>query len=77
MATVNGFASKHLRNWRERFIGDRLSADRNMIYYARFCQLIFSYYCPNLPVLNAEKIKGFKLNKRAFKDPISRDGKKV
>lgn len=58
-------------------LGDRLSADRSTMYYARFCQLIFSYWFSNVLVQNADKNDGFRINKRDFKDLIFRDGKKI
>lgn len=58
-------------------IGDRLTTDRDTIYYARFCHLLFSYCFPNVPFANADTIDPIRLNKRVFKDIISRDGKKT
>lgn len=59
------------------FLGDRLSVDRRTVYYARLCQLLFSYCFPNVEIGEADKIYVSKLNKRAFKYLVSRDGKKL
>lgn len=32
------------------FIGDRLSADRETVYYVRFCLLLFNYRFPNVKI---------------------------
>lgn len=41
------------------FIGDKLIADRVIVYYARFGQLIFSYYCRNVDIPKSEEIEVF------------------
>ena len=59
------------------FIGDRMIEDRNIVYFARFCQLIYSFCCDNKPQSASELISSFKLAKRAFNDLLSTDNKKV
>ena len=58
------------------FIGDRMNEDPNTVYFARFCQLIYSFCCPDKPQNFSETIKPFKLAKRAFTDLLSTDNKK-
>ncbi|XP_063941307.1 uncharacterized protein LOC135149508 [Daucus carota subsp. sativus] len=48
----------------------------NIVYYARFCQLIFSYCFPNVPIPEEGNELPFKLTKRAFTDLIKKDSKK-
>lgn len=44
-------------------LGDRLSASTT-VYFARFCQMIFTAYVPNAEITEADKIQSFKVNKR-------------
>ena len=41
------------------FIGDKIEEDTDVVYYARFCQLIFSYCFPNIPISENDKIPRF------------------
>ena len=50
------------------FIGDRMKEDSNIVYFARFCQLIYNFCCPDSPQNFSETIEPFKLHKRAFTD---------
>ena len=59
------------------FIGDRLKKDPNTIYFARFCQLIYSFCCSDKPQAFSDLIQPFKLHKRAFTDLLSTDNKKT
>ena len=59
-----------------RFMGDRRTKNMNIVYYARFCQLIFSYCFPNVPLPETDTELPFKLTKRAFTDLIKNDSKK-
>ncbi|XP_063941354.1 uncharacterized protein LOC135149542 [Daucus carota subsp. sativus] len=59
-----------------RFIGDRRTENMNIVYYARFCQLIFSYCFPTVPIPEAGNELPFKITKRAFTDLIKKDSKK-
>ena len=59
------------------FILDRMQEDRNTVYFARFCQLIYSFCSSDKPQLASELIEPFKLAKRAFTDLLSTDNKKA
>nr|XP_017228772.1 PREDICTED: proteoglycan 4-like [Daucus carota subsp. sativus] len=59
-----------------RFIGDRKLEDENTVYFARFCQLIFSYCYPLVPIPDTDTELPFKITKRAFTDLIKKDSKK-
>ncbi|KAL8134518.1 hypothetical protein AgCh_009513 [Apium graveolens] len=59
------------------FIGDRMTEDRNTVYFARFCQLIYSFCYDDKPQSASELITSFRLAKRAFNDLLSTDNKKV
>ena len=59
-----------------RFIGDRRKENMNIVYYARFCQLIFSYCFPDVPLPEDGNELPFKITKRAFTDLIKKDSKK-
>ena len=48
----------------------------NIVYYARFCQLIFSYCFPDVPIPENGNELPFKITKRAFTDLIKKDSKK-
>ena len=58
------------------FIGDRMTEDRNVVYFARFCQLIYTYCCADEPQPSSDLIQPFKLAKRAFNDLLNADNKK-
>ncbi|XP_063941234.1 pollen-specific leucine-rich repeat extensin-like protein 1 [Daucus carota subsp. sativus] len=59
-----------------RFIGDRRQENMNIAYYARFCQLIFSYCFPNVPMPESGNELPFRITKRSFTDLIKKDSKK-
>ena len=59
-----------------RFIGERRKENRNIVHYARFCQLIFSYCFPDVPLPENNTELTFKITKRAFIDLIKKDSKK-
>ncbi|XP_063941253.1 chromatin-remodeling ATPase INO80-like [Daucus carota subsp. sativus] len=48
----------------------------NIVYYSRFCQLIFSYCFPDVPLPEDGNELPFKITKRAFTDLIKKDSKK-
>lgn len=48
----------------------------NIVYYARFCQLIFSYCFLDVPIPETGNELPFKITKRAFTDLIKKDSKK-
>ena len=49
-----------------RFIGDRKLEDENIVYFARFCQLIFSYCFPTVPLPETDTELPFKITKRLY-----------
>nr|XP_017228486.1 PREDICTED: microtubule-associated protein futsch-like [Daucus carota subsp. sativus] len=59
-----------------RYIGDRKLEDENTVYFARFCQLIFSYCYPLVPIPDTDTELPFKITKRAFTDLMKKDSKK-
>ncbi|KAL8107326.1 hypothetical protein AgCh_023941 [Apium graveolens] len=59
------------------FIGDRMTEDRNTVYFARFCQLNYSFCCNDKPQSANELIPSFRLAKSAFNDLLSTDNKKA
>ena len=58
------------------FIGDRMTEDRNVVYFARFCQLIYNFCCTDPPQLASSLYPPFKIAKRAFNDLVNADTKK-
>ncbi|KAL8118489.1 hypothetical protein AgCh_016131 [Apium graveolens] len=58
------------------FIGDRMTKDRNVVYFARFCQLIYKFCCADEPQPTTDLIPPFKLAKQAFNDLSNADIKK-
>ncbi|KAL1818288.1 hypothetical protein ACET3Z_013157 [Daucus carota] len=57
-----------------RNIGERMNENRQVVYFSRFCQLLFNASVGE--VAFDDEIKSFKLHKRAFKDLISKDEKR-
>ena len=53
-----------------------MKEDRNVVYFARFYQLIYSYCTSDEPQLASEHIEPFRLAKRAFTDLLTIDNKK-
>jgi len=53
-----------------------MKEDANVVYFARFCQLIYSYCCSDKPQVFSDLMEPFKLHKRAFTDLLSVDNKK-
>ena len=53
-----------------------MKEDRNVVYFARFCQLIYNYCTQYEPKLAGELIEPFRLAKRAFTDLFTADNKK-
>ncbi|KAL1809621.1 hypothetical protein ACET3Z_026611 [Daucus carota] len=70
-STAFDFGRLVLRN-----IGERMLENRNVIYFSRFCQLLFNATVGEVDFDAADEIKPFKLHKRAFKDLISKDEKR-
>ncbi|KAL1803030.1 hypothetical protein ACET3Z_031677 [Daucus carota] len=59
-----------------RNIGERMHENRKIIYFSRFCQLLFNATVGEMAFDAADEIKPFKLHKRVFKDLISKDEKR-
>ncbi|KAK1401154.1 hypothetical protein POM88_000759 [Heracleum sosnowskyi] len=57
-------------------IGEKMLENRNVVYFSRFCQLIFNFCCPNVEILEDDVILSFKLHKRIFSDLTNKDTKK-
>ncbi|KAL8125191.1 hypothetical protein AgCh_012753 [Apium graveolens] len=57
------------------FIGDRMTEDRNVVYFARFCQLIYTF-CTVEPRLASTLTPPFKVAKHYFNDLVNADTKK-
>ena len=59
-----------------RNIGERMQENHQIIYFSRFCQLLFNATVGEVAFDAADEIKPFKLHKRVFKDLISKDEKR-
>ena len=57
-------------------IGDRMTEDRNVVYFARFCQLIYTFCCADKPQPTTDLTPPFKIVKRTFNDLVNADLKK-
>ncbi|KAL1811543.1 hypothetical protein ACET3Z_021608 [Daucus carota] len=58
-----------------RNIGERMHENRQVIYFSRFCQLLFNATVGEVDFDVDDEIKPFRLHKRVFKDLISKDEK--
>ncbi|KAL1823764.1 hypothetical protein ACET3Z_010542 [Daucus carota] len=58
-----------------RNIGERMHENRQIIYFSRFCQLLFNATVGEVDFAVDDEIKPFRLHKRVFKDLISKDEK--
>ena len=58
-----------------RNIGERMHENRQVIYFSRFCQLLFNATVGDVDFDVDDEIKPFRLHKRVFKDLISKDEK--
>ncbi|KAK1391984.1 hypothetical protein POM88_011040 [Heracleum sosnowskyi] len=56
-------------------LGEKMTENRGVVYFSRFCQTLFSYCVEGVDVVN-EDISCFKLHKRIFSDLINKDVKK-
>ena len=54
-----------------------MKEDRKIVYFARFCQLIYSHCTEDEPILASDLLESFKLAKRAFTDLLNADNKKA
>ncbi|KAK1395219.1 hypothetical protein POM88_014275 [Heracleum sosnowskyi] len=57
-------------------IGEKMTENRSVVYFARFCQLIFSACVPGVDIVENDVIPSFKLHKRIFSDLVNKDVKK-
>ncbi|KAK1399232.1 hypothetical protein POM88_009095 [Heracleum sosnowskyi] len=57
-------------------IGEKMLENRNVVYFSRFCQLLFNFCCPDVEILEDDVILSFKLHKRIFSDLTNKDNKK-
>ncbi|KAK1402363.1 hypothetical protein POM88_001968 [Heracleum sosnowskyi] len=57
-------------------IGEKMTENRNVVYFARFCQLIFSLCVDGVEIAEEDVILSFKLHKRIFSDLTNKDIKK-
>ncbi|KAK1363787.1 hypothetical protein POM88_039348 [Heracleum sosnowskyi] len=58
-------------------IGEKLTENRHVVYFSRFCQILFSACVPNVEIDEEDEIPSFKLHKRVFSDLTNKDLKKV
>ncbi|KAK1393703.1 hypothetical protein POM88_012759 [Heracleum sosnowskyi] len=57
-------------------IGEKMTEHRGVVYFARFCQLIFSECVSEVEIAENDVIPCFKLHKRIFSDLTNKDNKK-
>ncbi|KAK1384788.1 hypothetical protein POM88_022523 [Heracleum sosnowskyi] len=57
-------------------IGEKMTEHRGVVYFARFCQLIFSECVSEVEIDENNVIPCFKLHKRIFSDLTNKDNKK-
>ncbi|KAK1401343.1 hypothetical protein POM88_000948 [Heracleum sosnowskyi] len=58
-------------------IGEKLTENRHVVYFSRFCQMLFSACVNNVEINEEDVIPSFKLHKRVFSDLTNKDLKKV
>lgn len=58
-------------------IGEKMTENRNVVYFSRFCQILFSACVHNVEINEEDVIPLFKLHKRVFSDLTNKDLKKV
>ncbi|KAK1365515.1 hypothetical protein POM88_041076 [Heracleum sosnowskyi] len=56
-------------------LGEKMTENRGVVYFSRFCQLLFSYCVEGVNVVEAD-VSCFKLHKRVFTDLVNKDVKK-
>ncbi|KAK1356243.1 hypothetical protein POM88_049499 [Heracleum sosnowskyi] len=54
-------------------IGEKMTENRNVVYFARFCQLIFSICVDGVEIAEEDEIPSFRLHKRIFSDLTNKD----
>ncbi|KAK1382120.1 hypothetical protein POM88_019855 [Heracleum sosnowskyi] len=57
-------------------LGEKMTENRTVVYFSRFCQLIFSECVSGLDIAEDDVILCFKLHKRVFSDLTNKDVKK-
>ncbi|KAK1353363.1 hypothetical protein POM88_052498 [Heracleum sosnowskyi] len=57
-------------------LGEKMNENRGVVYFARFCQLLFSACVSGVDIIDADVIPCFKLHKRIFSDLVNKDVKK-
>ncbi|KAK1361759.1 hypothetical protein POM88_046233 [Heracleum sosnowskyi] len=57
-------------------IGEKMTENRNVVYFARFCQSIFSFCVDGVEIAEEDVIPSFRLHKRIFSDLTNKDIKK-
>ncbi|KAK1393573.1 hypothetical protein POM88_012629 [Heracleum sosnowskyi] len=57
-------------------IGEKMTENRSVVYFSRFCQLIFSMCVDGVEIAEEDVIPSFKLHKRIFSDLTNKDVKK-
>ncbi|KAK1379332.1 hypothetical protein POM88_026076 [Heracleum sosnowskyi] len=57
-------------------MGEKMTENRRVVYFARFCQLLLSACVSGVDILDEDVIPCFKLHKRIFSDLVNKDVKK-
>ncbi|KAK1369518.1 hypothetical protein POM88_035610 [Heracleum sosnowskyi] len=57
-------------------IGEKMTENRGVVYFARFCQLLFSFCVPDIEIPEDDVIQSFRLHKHIFSDLTNKDLKK-
>ncbi|KAK1370249.1 hypothetical protein POM88_036341 [Heracleum sosnowskyi] len=57
-------------------LGDKMTENRGVVYFSRFCQLLFTTCVAGVEISDEDVIPCFKLHKRIFSDLINKDVKK-
>ncbi|KAK1403968.1 hypothetical protein POM88_003573 [Heracleum sosnowskyi] len=57
-------------------IGEKMTENRGVVYFARFCQLLFTACVPAVEIAANDVIPAYKLHKRILSDLINKDVKK-
>ncbi|KAK1378424.1 hypothetical protein POM88_025168 [Heracleum sosnowskyi] len=57
-------------------LGEKMTENRRVIYFSRFCQLLFTACFGGVDISDVDVIPCFKLHKRIFSDLINKDVKK-
>ncbi|KAK1393466.1 hypothetical protein POM88_012522 [Heracleum sosnowskyi] len=57
-------------------LGEKMTENRGVVYFSRFCQILFSACVEGVELVDGDVISCFKLHKRIFSDLINKDVKK-